>query len=168
MKHSLLFAVLPLILLSSCTFNDEKFLGDEKFMTKKVETLIAQINEKKVDEIYDTFSKNKQNETPTLRDEIVSLCDSYQGGTFKKWIYHGGGSSGAHYDHGKRKLRIYDKYQVECEYKSYTFAIRWIRYDDWDKDNIGLTTIAVSEYTEGVMWPDPETQVTVGIDNTEK
>ena len=55
MKHSLLFAVLSLILLSSCTFYDEKFFGDEKFMTKKVETLIAQINEKKIDDIFGTF-----------------------------------------------------------------------------------------------------------------
>ena len=163
MKHSLLFALLPVFLLSSCTSS-----GDEKFMTKKVETLITQINEKKIDDIFDTFSKNKQNEIPTLRDEIVALCDYYQGGAFKKWILHGGSASNTKYEKGKKILNIYDNFQVECEYKSYTFAIRWTRYDDWNKDNIGLNTIEVSTYTEGVMWPDPETKVTVGIDNTEK
>ena len=68
MKHSLLFLSLPLFLLSSCGPSNGG--TDEKFMTKNVETLIDNMNNKDVDAIYEAFSINRKNAIPTLKDDI--------------------------------------------------------------------------------------------------
>ena len=146
MKHSLLFLSLPLFLLSSCGPSNGG--TDEKFMTKNVETLIDNIN--------------NRNAIPTLKDDIKSLCDYYQGGKLKKWIKYGGSSSRTYYENHKKRLTIHDSFQVECENQSYTIAISWRRYDSWEKDNIGLWLIEMSEYEKGVNWPNKDTKITVG------
>lgn len=160
MKHSLLFLSLPLFLLSSCGPSNGG--TDEKFMTKNVETLIDNMNNKDVDAIYETFSNNRKNAIPTLKDDIKSLCDYYQGGKLKKWIKYGGSGSKTYYENHKKRLTIHDSFQVECENQSYTIAISWRRYDSWEKDNIGLWLIEMSEYEEGVNWPNKDTKITVG------
>ena len=104
MKHSLLFLSLPLFLLSSC--GPLKGGTDEKFMTKNVETLIDNINNKDVDAIYETFSISRKNAIPTLKDDIRSLCDYYQGGKLKKWIKYGGSGSKTYYENHKIRLTI--------------------------------------------------------------
>lgn len=136
-------------LLISCkpyaaTFNDDVFIEEQ------IKDITHLMKENKAEELYDYFSVNTKNETPTLREDVSKLCEYYTGGEFVKW-FSGGNSVGTNeqFDHGKTVKSLISRSKFKAETKNYFIQMSWTTKDSYDNNNVGIKFLYITEFNDG-------------------
>ena len=149
MKLSKLLLILPCYLLTSCGKFSTTY-DDDFFIEEQIKKITHIMKENDADELFSYFAKSVQDETPTLRDDIVKLCEFYTGGDFVEW-YSGGNSVGTNESRDNRKVvkSLTSRSKFKAESNNYFIQMSWRTKDSYNSDNVGIRFFFIAEFADG-------------------
>ena len=122
----------------------EKIVGDsEKDIKMCIESFFSALQKHDVDQMKLLFAANAVNEIGKIA--IVSMINSFIAYFVGEYVccdsitY----SSSCHIDHGKRNVELIGSMNIISSKNKYKMAIKYIPYDDFIADSIGIWSISI-------------------------
>lgn len=107
------------------------------------------VENKNFDILYETFSQITKNENANLKDEILALCNFYEGNFVE--IYNNNTHALITDDAIKDRKYVTTyifNYSILTSKDSFSFIFNWRIRDDFDKNNEGLIGVFVEKYID--------------------
>ena len=120
--------------------------NDQKWASNKIEVITADIQAKNKEHISSMFSKNAVNDSPEMDEDITAMLELFQDGILNvETNIAVGGSKSASYGDITQSLNYH--FTIYTSTGKYYLNIEECVFDNIDGNNVGITTIKISDIT---------------------